>query len=220
MTLTRIRRIVSSNWHALLDAAEDPVKLTEELLREMAREVDLAWGGAVQAMAHERLLVDTRARRAATARTARERAARAAAAGDDGTAREALRQAHVADAEVGELDASGERARNATLRARAHVRRLEDALASARARRAALVARERAAAIVARTASPTRAADAERSAFAAFARLEDRIALREAEAGAWEEVAHDAGETTASEVDAAVETELAALKGAAGVAGR
>jgi phage shock protein A len=216
MTLTRIRRLVSSNWHALLDAAEDPVKLTDELLREMAREIDRAWGAAVQTMAQERLLIDTRARRAAGASAARDRAARAAKAGDDPAARDALRKAHVAEAEIRDLDATIEHARAATLRARAHVRRLEDALASARSRRAALVARERAAATVVLASMTPAGSAAEDSAFAAFARLEDRIAAREAEASAWEELSHEAslaGATAPSDIDAAVEADLAALKG-------
>ncbi len=214
MTLTRIRRLVSSNWHALLDAAEDPVKLTDELLREMGREVDRAWGAAVHAVAQERLLTDTRTRRAAAASAAREHAAHAAKSGDDVTARAALRDAHVAEAEVHALDATAERVREATVRARAHVRRLEEAVASARARRAALVARERAAAAVVRSAVTPGGSAAERSAFAAFARLEERIAAREAEASAWEEISHDASfrEALPIDIDAAVEADLAALK--------
>jgi phage shock protein A len=216
MTLTRIRRLVSSNWHALLDAAEDPVKLTDELLREMAREIDRAWGAAVQTMAQERLLVDTRARRAAGASGARDRAARAAKTGDDTAARDALRTAHVAEAEVRGLDATIEHARAVTLRARAHVRRLEDALASARSRRAALVARERAAATVVLASITPVGSAAEDSAFTAFARLEDRIAAREAEAAAWEKLSHEASLADGAEpaeMDAAIEADLAALKG-------
>jgi len=215
MTLTRIRRLVSSNWHALLDAAEEPVKLMDELLREMAREIDRAWGAAVQTMAQERLLADTRTRRAASAVTARDHAREAAARNDDAAARDALRRAHVAEAEVRDLDTAAERARAATLRARAHVRRLEDGLASARARRAALVARERAAATVTRSAPTPAGTNAERSALTAFDRLEERITTREAEAAAWEDLANDARPAdTMPDVDAAVEADLAALKNA------
>lgn len=217
MTLTRIRRLVSSNWHAMLDAAEDPVKLTDELLREMAREVDRAWGAAVHAMAQERLLTDLRARRTADAVTARERARHAAERNDDPAARDALRRAHLAETEVADMETSAERARTATARARAHVRRLEDALASARSRRAALVARERAAATVVASALVPGRSTSDRSAFAAFARMEEKIAAREAEASAWEEVAVDAEPgLPARDLDIAVEAELAALKDASG----
>lgn len=219
MTLTRIRRLVSSNWHALLDAAEDPVKLTDELLREMAREVDRAWVAAVQAMAQERLLADERTRRAAAATSTRGRARRAADAGDDSSARDALRRAHLLDAEVADLETTAARAAVASTRARTHVRRLEDALATARTRRAALVARERAAVTIAANAMTPGGSASERSAFAAFTRLEERIAAREAEAAAWEDVALDRVPSEAPdepEVDAAVEAELAALKHATG----
>jgi phage shock protein A len=217
MTLTRLRRLVSSNWHALLDAAEDPVKLTDELLREMAREVDRAWGAAVHAMAQERLLADLRTRRAADAGAARDRAGRAAAQHDDAGAREALRRAHLAEAEVSDLDVTAERARTATARARAHVRRLEDALASARSRRAALVARERAAATVVAAAMIPGGSAGDRSAFGAFARLEEKIAAREAEASAWEEVAQEGDPgVRLADLDVAVEADLAALKDATG----
>src|SRR5688572_14306351 len=145
-TLRRLKRIVASNWNALLDAAEDPMKLTDELLREMEGEVDRAWATAVQAIAHERLVADAARKREEAARATRDHARADAARKEDAAARESLRRARAAEDEARDLAATRDRARAAAEKVRAHVRRLEDGLAAARSRRAAIVARERAAA--------------------------------------------------------------------------
>ncbi|MEN9578845.1 MAG: hypothetical protein RJA70_1854 [Pseudomonadota bacterium] len=90
--LDRASRLISSNFNALLDAAEDPRKSLEQTLREMQQQLKLAKSELVRAVAAERQLKSKVSELEQAEETWEKRAELAVNSGDDALAREALAQ--------------------------------------------------------------------------------------------------------------------------------
>lgn len=90
--LDRASRLISSNFNALLDAAEDPKKSIEQSLREMQQQLKLAKTELVRAVAAERQLKSKVSELGEEEERWEKRAELAVNTGDDPLAREALAQ--------------------------------------------------------------------------------------------------------------------------------
>jgi phage shock protein A len=88
----RMGRVVSSNFNALLDAAEDPRKSLEQTLREMQQQMRLAKSELIKAVAAERQLKGKLEQLGRDEARWEERARLAVEKGDDSLARAALAQ--------------------------------------------------------------------------------------------------------------------------------
>lgn len=88
----RMGRVVSSNFNALLDAADDPRKSLEQTLREMQKQLRLAKSELVRAVAAERQLKSKTETLTKDEARWEERARLAVEKGDDQLARAALQQ--------------------------------------------------------------------------------------------------------------------------------
>lgn len=88
----RMGRVVSSNFNALLDAAEDPKKSLEQTLRDMQQQLRLAKSELVKSVAAERQLKTKLEDLAKEEARWEERAKLAVEKGDDALARAALAQ--------------------------------------------------------------------------------------------------------------------------------
>lgn len=88
----RISRIVRANVNDLLDRAEDPEIMIDQILRDMASGIDDARGQVATMVAQEKLLAGDLAEAEKLSNAWGEKAERAVAAGKDDLAREALRR--------------------------------------------------------------------------------------------------------------------------------
>ncbi len=88
----RISRIIRANVNDLLDRAEDPEIMIDQILRDMASGIDDARGQVATMVAQEKLLAGDLAEAEKLATAWGEKAERAVAAGKDDLAREALRR--------------------------------------------------------------------------------------------------------------------------------
>ncbi len=88
----RASRLISSNFNAILDSAEDPKKSIEQTLRDMQKQLKLAKTELVRAVAAERQLKTKVADLSAEEERWEKRAELAVEKGDDELARQALAQ--------------------------------------------------------------------------------------------------------------------------------
>lgn len=90
--LQRMGRVISSNFNALLDQAEDPKKSLAQTLREMQTQLGMAKSELVRAVAAERQLKHRLEQLEQDERLWERRAALAVEQGDDALAKQALQQ--------------------------------------------------------------------------------------------------------------------------------
>jgi phage shock protein A len=90
--LDRAGRVISSNFNALLDQAEDPKKSIEQTLRDMEKQLRLAKSELVRAVAAERQLKNKVLELETEEQRWEKRAELAVQTGDDALARQALAQ--------------------------------------------------------------------------------------------------------------------------------
>ncbi len=176
--LDRVRRLISANIHDLLDRAEDPEKMLDQLLREMRSALQQAKSEVAKSIADEKRLSEKQHAAEAEAEQWEERAARAVGQGDDSLAKQALarRNAHQRQAEALEQAVQGQR--GAVEELKEQVGRLEFRLEEAEGQRDVLVARAQSAKAKAHAAK----ALAFLEEHEAFGRLEDGVSELEARA--------------------------------------
>jgi phage shock protein A len=199
----RLSGLVSAHLNALLDKAEDPERLLEQVVREMEQGLAVARQHAAAAVAAERRLGRELGQERARAAHWEGQARRALALGREDLARRALaRRVEHADAAAA-LDPQYAAALRDSGEVRAALRALESRVAEARRRQRALLAGHRA---VRARCELQRAAGADllglQSPFARFEQLERRLADTEDDLLARADVARG---------DGALEGELARL---------
>jgi phage shock protein A len=228
----RMGRVISSNVNALLDKGEDPKKLLELNLEEMAEQLKRGHQDVISAVAEEKRLKKKVDEANAELEKWDKRAELALKAGDEGLAREALKQKKRVQSERDVAEKVRSEQRDIALRMKDELQRMDQKLDELKLRKGTLAAR----AEQAKSGGGTEALGARggANAFENFRRMESTIEGKEAEVSAMGEVEEALGKGRseddleasfrdlerktgqggqgASKAGADVEDELAALK--------
>jgi len=217
--LSRISALVKSNLNDLISRAEDPEKILEQSILDMQANVKEAKKEVVESLASQKVLEKK-------LETAREdsgawetKALSAVQGGDDDLAREALKRKGATDSRVQALEEQVKVQTDYVDTLRASLTALEQKIEEAKAKKGQLVSRLRAAKvkedmIAAReVAMGTHKALEDDTAFAAFARMEDKILQIESKVEAMEELSSvETGADKDVRAEIAIEAKLKQLK--------
>ncbi len=216
--LSQFTLIMRSSVTSLREQIEDPERMLHQLLIDMQDELNRVRGSVADAIADE-ILMRKRIQRESEEETKwHERASQAIKRGDEATARTALEQKLAASNRLAQYRADHDKQVLEVEKLKGATRDLEDKIRQAQHKKTLLVAK------LARTRSSTNIQAAlartdQRSAFAQFQKLEDRIDRQEAKLQAWSEL--DGTEIPESDVEREflereqkekVETELESLR--------
>jgi phage shock protein A len=183
----RMGRVISSNFNALLDKAEDPRKSIEQTLLEMRDQTRAARQEVVRAVAAEKQLRKKVEELDAEADKWSRRAELAIRHDDDALAREALLQKRRVTGDRDRAEALRAEQRGQALEMKAELERMEQKVEELTAKKGTLVAR----ATQAKSGGGTESLGAKpgtTSAFSEFHRMEDQIEGVEAAVSAQREV--------------------------------
>ncbi len=174
----RFSTLLRSNINDLISSAEDPEKMLNQIIVDMRSQLVKAKQQVAAAIADEKRLRDQADAEYRTAEDWEKRAMLAIQEGRDDLAKQALvRQSE--HAEHGQqLEATWEAHRQETERLKNALRDLNDKIEEAKRKKNLLLARQRRAQAQKRIAE-TMSALSEKSAFEAFARMEERIEQNE-----------------------------------------
>lgn len=206
----RMGKVISSNFNALLDKAEDPRKSIDLTLDEMHEQLKAARQEVVRSVAAEKQLRKKVDELDAQVTTWEKRAELAVRHGDDELAREALLQKRRVTGERDRAEALRAEQRGNALEMKRELERMEAKVEEVTARKGTLVAKAQQAKLAAET-SGTRVGG---GAFAEFRRMEDQIEGVETALAAQSEVdsaLRDDSPTGLSRAD--VEARFRALEG-------
>jgi phage shock protein A len=214
--LKRVRRLTLARINAFLDALENPEQVFPQLVRELRQECRRAVEAEATAVAALRRRQQEHDEAKAEAETWTRRAEVAVKGADDALARAAIEKQMAAEKRLPEFQEAVQAARVAADRAREAREQLHSRVATLERRRDEILARARAAA---------KNEDLQRvfahlesgwgtSLLDAVARMEDQVAIAEARAGAYAELAGGDAEARFRELERrrAIEDRLAELK--------
>jgi phage shock protein A len=215
----RMGRVIQSNLNSLLDKAEDDKKLIELNLEEMEGQIKAGQQEIVQAVAAEKQLRKKADELGADVERWNRRAELALKSGDEGLAREALKQKRRIAGELASAERASVEQQDAAARMKEELERMRQKLAELKVRKGAILAR----ATQARSGpgSEKLGARGGTSPFDNFRRMEEKIEGREAEGAAMAEVeeALNAGRTTEDLEAKFRKLERESSKGGAGPSG-
>jgi phage shock protein A len=214
--LERISSLVKANINDLLDKAEDPEKMLNQLIREMEEGYREAREQVVNAMADQKRLEKKYLANLNLSKEWEHKAEVAVQSGDEDLARKALKRAQDYEELSNDLKLALDKQEDSVTDLRVQLSALQAKIEEAKHKRGVLVARHRrlkAENKIRQSASGLKATD---EAFAAFQRMEERIELEEMRMEATAELDEEAKATEArlaqEEVDLQIEERLAALK--------
>ncbi len=211
--LDRMARIIRANVNDMLDGAEDPEKMLNELIREMDDSIREAHRQVAEMIAQEKVMEAEYQESMSEANEWQRKAELAVGKGRDDLAREALRRKRDAEnlAEVysGQVIAQ----QDMVNKLRQQLRVLEQKHVEAQSKRDLLIARHRRTQAQQKL-SQTFSSLPDMSAMAELDRMEKRIRLDEARADAYVELETDSmdWQFTELEMDSDIESDLLALK--------
>jgi len=211
--LNRITTISKANINAILDHAEDPEKMLDQLIRDMRDGITEARTEVAKMIADEKEIEANAQRSQQLADDWQHKAELAIQKGSEDLAREALRRkldyANNAKVYMDQLAAQHQ----ATEKAKADLHELEEKYDSAVRNREVLLARHRRAKAQQQIAKTTAALSTFDPA-SELNRMDERIRLEEARASAASELQHDTTEDRFAQLtqDSELEDELAKLK--------
>ena len=183
----RFSRLVRSNINDLISSAEDPEKMLNQLIGDMNGQLIKAKQQVAAAIADERRLKDQAEGEARLSAEWEQRAMFAVNEGKDEMAKQALvRQAEHAE-HARTLATTWDAHRNETEKLKGQLRELADKIEEAKRKKNLLLARQRRAEAQQRIAQ-TMSSISEKSAFEAFARMEERIDQNERQLRAANEI--------------------------------
>lgn len=215
--LDRMSRLIRANVNDLIDRAEDPEKMLNELMREMDSGITEARTQVASMIAQEKVIEGDLQAAQKDAREWQAKAELAVTRGRDDLAREALRRKNDAEelSTVYEHHLSSQKEMVEKLKGQLRV--LEAKREEAQSKRDILIARHRRAQAQKRI-TETFSSLPELSAANELDRMERQIRTEEAKAQAMEELETDSVDWQFAEleVDSDVENELAALKASLG----
>jgi phage shock protein A len=211
--LNRISTITRANINAILDQAEDPAKMLDQLTRDMRDGIQQSRTEVAKMIADEKELQASYERSQQLADDWQKKAELAVAKGQEDLAREALHRKIDYGNNAKVYQDQWQAQHQAVEKAKADLHDLEEKYDGVVRNREALLARHRRAQAqqqVARVSAAMSAFDPTSD----LSRMEERIRLEEARAAAQGELQHDTTEDRFAKLagDSAVEDELAALK--------
>ena len=214
--LERIRSLLKANINEMLDKAEDPEKMLNQLIRDMEDGYREAREQVINAMADQKRLEKKYLANLNLAKEWEHKAEVAVQSGDEDTARKALKRAQDYEELSNDLKLALDRQEASVADLRVQLVALQAKIEEARQRRGVLVARHhrlQAEQKIRQSASGLKATD---EAFAAFQRMEERIELEEMRMEAAAELEGEAEAVEArlakEEAELQIEERLAALK--------
>lgn len=189
--LERISTMLRANINAMLDSAEDPEIMLTQILRDMETEIGRARTQVAEMMAQERLFRDDLKEEEEKARHLTSRAEHYVTQGNDTMAREALKRKADADANIAVIQQQLSAQSEMTARLREQLEALQEKHQQSVANRDNLLARYRRAKVqqqVTKTMTELDVTDYSSD----LSRMERRIRMAEARAGAEAELTSDA----------------------------
>jgi len=214
--MERLSTLLRANINDMLDQAEDPEIMLNQILRDMETEIGRARSQVAEMMAQERLFRDDLQGEQEKVRHMEERAEYYVRQSNDAMAREALKRKADSDANISVLQQQLGAQSDMVTRLRAQLDALQDKYQQALDNRDTLIARSRRAEAqqhMTRTMSNLDVTDYTGD----LARMEQRIRTKEARAAAETELNQDISSDTGSVFDTneremQIDSELAALK--------
>ena len=221
--MERLSTLIRANINDMLDQAEDPEIMLNQILRDMESEITKARSQVADMMAQERLFRDDLNAEQDKGRHMEERAEHYVRQGNDDMAREALKRKADSDANAAVLQQQLNAQSEMVSRLRGQLDALDDKYKQALGNRDALLARYRRAKTqqhVNQTMSSLDVTDYSSD----LSRMEQRIRTTEARSMAESELNNDFSDDSSSAFDSAerntqVDDDLAALKRRMGVSG-
>jgi phage shock protein A len=214
--LERISALLKANINELLDQAEDPEKMLNQLIRDMEEGYREAREQVINAMADQKRLEKKYLANLNLAKEWEHKAEVAVQSGDEDLARKALKRVQDYEELSNDLKLALDKQEDNVTDLRVQLSALQAKIEEAKQRRGVLVARHRrlkAEQKIRESASGLKATD---EAFAAFQRMEDRIELEEMRVEAMGELDEEAEVVEArlaqEEAELQIEERLAALK--------
>ncbi len=211
--LDRVSRLVRANVNDLIDQAEDPEKMIDQLLRDMQSNITTARAQVASMIAQEKELEADLSESRHLATQWNEKAARAVAAGKDDLAREALRRKRDNDENVRVYDQQYQAQNQTVEKLKQQLRLLESKYDTTLSQRDSLIARQRRAEATRRVSQHVSSLSP-LDVSAELDRMERKIRGSESEAEALSELENGTFDTQFRELDydLDVERELEALK--------
>jgi phage shock protein A len=211
----RLGTLIRSNINELINKAEDPEKMLNQVLVDMKTQLVEAKKQVAVAIADEKRLKKQYQNEAGKAAEWERKAMLAVKAGDDNLARAALRRKGEHDITAAEMGKSWEAQKKSVEQLKAALRGLDNKIEEAKRKRNILVSRQKRAEAQ-RTINETLSSISGNNSFETFDRMADRVMQLEAEAEASAELGALPEATLESEFRALeagdVDNELEALK--------
>ncbi len=216
--LERLSTLIRANINDMLDSAEDPEVMLNQILRDMEGEIGKARRQVTEMMAQEKLYKDDLKAEQDKTRHMEERAMHYVRMENDAMAREALKRKADSEANIAVLQTQVQAQTDMVTRLRGQLDQLEDKYKDALNNRDGLLARYRR--VEARKQVDQVVRDLDVTDYSSeLGRMERRIRMEEARAGASAELDRDnnSGDDAASRFDSeesnnSIDADLAALK--------
>jgi phage shock protein A len=174
----RLSQLLRSNLNDLISRAEDPEKMLNQILVDMRGQLAKAKQQVAAAIADEKRLRDQADAEYRQAQDWQQKAMLAVKENRDDLAKQALVRQSEHEMHANQLEQTWESHRNETEKLKASLRDLNDKIEEAKRKKNLLVARQRRAQAQQRI-HETMSSMSEKSAFEAFARMEERIETNE-----------------------------------------
>lgn len=209
----RISRVIKANINDLIDKAEDPEKMLNQLIEEMDEDLNEVKSAVASAIATLKQLEGKQRENQEQADKWQAKAELAVTKGEDDLAREALTRKKSFQSAADGFKTQAEEQRTRVEALKANLEGLEKKIVEARTKKDVLVARHRSAEADERI-QKTLGKASNNAALSAFERMEQKVNENEAKAAAYAELNTDNLEKKfeALEADNGVDDELAALK--------
>ncbi|MDH5672249.1 MAG: PspA/IM30 family protein [Myxococcales bacterium] len=220
---SRLAEVIKSNLNDLINRAEDPEKMLDQVVVDMRAQLVEAKKQVAVAIADEKKLERQAQKEAAVAAEWEKKAMLAVRAGDDDLAKQALSRQRQLQEVADQYQAQWEKQKHAVEQLKTALRALNSKIEEANRKKGVLIARKRRADAM-KSIEETMAGMKEASAFETFERLERKVEQVEAEADAQSELNKEMGGDVLKqrfqdlEADAGTDEALLALKQKMGVA--
>ena len=215
--MDRLSRLIRANVNDLIDRAENPEQMLDQILRDMQSNIQMARTQVASMIAQEKELEADHQETERLALEWGEKARRAVAAGKDDLAREALRRKRDNEENARVYGQQLETQQQVVEKLKTQLRQLEAKYQQTLSQRDTMIARQRRAR-AAQKVSETLTVFSPMDPTADLQRMERKIRSQEAHAVAMAEMADDSFDTQFHELDydVDVENELAAIKSGLG----
>src|SRR5580700_10504774 len=195
----RLATLIKSNLNDLISRSEDPEKMLNQVVIDMANQLIEAKKQVALSIADEKRLAKQAEQEAANAAEWERRAMLAVKAGDDGLAKEALSRKKEHETLASTLKDQWQKQKNAVEQLKTALRMLNNKIEEAKRKKNVLIARKKRAEAQ-RAIQETMSGLRDQSAFETFDRMSQKVDQIEAEAEAQSELAEEySGDTLASQ---------------------